>query len=433
MSSPDPDAANEIAFRDRLTRGMRSRGVGLGCFALLVVLAWPGLHDALLFPDTHEYLKWPAPVRPDPERYVGPRLPAYPLLLKGIGIGAPLVLMQTYASLAAFSHLGWTLARVPGVILMGLLSLAPALQIWNGSALTESISHTLIAFLLDAGLILGARFSLPWLIAWACALMVFATTRAPNVVAIPFLAVPLLAWLHDLRSFNPLRAGLTANPARFIAATGIALACFGTGLAFTEASHGWQINYHTAIWTRIGPNPEARAFLAKTGLPPRARTGSDEFKQWYKEHGRSAYQQWVIRQPASYTQAWLWLDRRDEAAELFATYFADREQQPGLSPIAPLAAVVHEATALPPRLWLALLLAAPLVTLYRHQRLDALTLWLPALALGTYVQCFVTFNASGIEELRHTLGASFMLRLSGLMAIVALARAMSARSTAPQG
>lgn len=401
---------------------MRSPGSALGCFAVLAVLAWPGLYDAIIFPDTHEYLRWPNPVQPAPERFIGPRLPAYPLVLKLFGLGAPLVLFQTYTSLAAFAHLGWTLARVPGVLGLGLLSLAPTLQFWHTAALTESLSHTLLAFLLDAGLILGARYGLPWLMAWGLALLVFATMRAANVIAVPFLAVPLLAWLHDLRSFRPLRAGLAARPTRFIAATLIALACFGAGAVFAEASDGWRINYYTAILTRIGPNPAARAFFARTGLPPRVRLSSDEFKQWYDEHGRSAYQQWVIRQPRSYVQAWRWLERNGETEEIESTYIADRERSGSRPVVAPLSALLYRATAPPPVLWLGLLLAATAISSRKRQRLDASSLWLPFLALGTYVQCFATLHASGIEEMRHTLGASLMLRFSGIMAAVVLVR-----------
>jgi hypothetical protein len=46
------------------------------------------------------------------------------------------------------------------------------------------------------------------------------------------------------------------------------------------------------------------------------------------------------------------------------------------------------------------------------------------------VQSFATFHASGIEEMRHTLGASLMLRLSALMAVACIAKALAPDGTA---
>jgi len=291
------------------------------------------------------------------------------------------------------------------------------------------MSHALLAFLLDAGLVLGERYRLAWLIAWACALLAFATTRAANVMVVPFLAVPLIAWFHDLRTFRPLRAGLHPRPRRFVVGVAIALTCFAAGWGFAEASSGWRINYYTAIWTRIGPNPEARAFLARSGLSPRVKISSEEFQEWYAVHGRSEYQKWVVRQPDSYSQAWTWLDRSDEAEVIRADYFDRFEPSPASSRAAPVAAWVQRATAIPPWLWLALVVMAPIASYRRRGRLDALSIWLPFLALGTYVQSFATFHASGIEEMRHTMGASLMLRLSALMALVCIAKACFADST----
>ena len=81
------------------------------------------------------------------------------------------------------------------------------------------------------------------------------------------------------------------------------------------------------------------------------------------------------------------------------------------------------------RKWKWLVVMAPIASYRRRGRLDALSIWLPFLALGTYVQSFATFHASGIEEMRHTMGASLMLRLSALMALVCIAKAFFADST----
>jgi hypothetical protein len=410
-----------LPSRARLLSTLASPRIAWLFFLLLCVWAWSGIVEAYHFPDSREYLIWPDAARQsDAVTSLGPRMPAYPLLLRAVGTGPALVLLQTYLGLAAFAFLGWSLARAPGVLLLGLLSLAPSLRFWNGTVLTESTSHALLAFLLAAGLALGRRFSGSWMAAWSGALLVFALLRPANIPLLPFLAIPFVSCLHDLRQWRPPTAGLLPGWRRgVLALLFVALGC-GVGLYFTEQTEAWRINYYSAMRRRVVKEPEALRYFRDAGLTTPIDLFEPGFSAWYKVHARSTYPRWVLGRPASYAEAWRALDRRDEASSLRKGYSKEWRKVLGQGAEGGLAAWLLRLTAPPPWLWLCVILAAPCVRWWRTRKLDFLTLWIPALGIATYLQCFITYHASGIEVTRHTLGASLLLRFSLLLALFAL-------------
>jgi hypothetical protein len=256
--------------------------------------------------------------------------------------------------------------------------------------------------------------------AWSVASLFFALLRPTNVVLLPFLVVPLVSSVHDLRHWRPLAAGLLPGWRRGVLALLLVAATGAAGLYFTEQTEGWRINYYSAMRRRVVKKPEALRFFRAAGLRAPIDAFDPEFKAWYKVHGRATYQRWVVGRLASYSEAWQPLDRRDEARSLQARYSEEWRQVLGEDSGGGVAALLLQWTAPPPWLWLCVILAAPVIRGMRTRELDFLMLWIPALGLGTYLQCFLGYHAAGIEVTRHTLGASLMLRFSLFLALFAL-------------
>ncbi len=396
-------------------------GAALAIGCALVLCAWPGFDAAIRFPDSAEYLAWPAPVKPDGLTRLGPRLPGYPLFLMVFGTGAALVHAQVWLSLACFGWLGWVLARVPGMALLGLLSLAPQIRIWSLSVLTEALSAGLFAFLVAIGVLVLVRRAWLGVGLFCLALPLFGLLRPGNALWLPFLLVPFSALAHDFTALRPPAAGLRATWPRFAAAAALALAVFALGYGLTERSGFWRMNYTTALMERVITDADARAYFAARGMPTPVDFGSEEFGAWFEAEGRSTYQGWVAGRAASYAIAWQWLRPAGQGDAIWQRYIEPKGPAPVDSPLAGVAEWLFEASAPPQWLWLLVLCAAIAVAWRAGQDGRAIAISLLALGLGTYIQVFVAYHASAAEEVRHTFGASLGYRFAFVMAAFALA------------
>jgi hypothetical protein len=386
--------------------------VGLLLGLVLVVCAWPGFESAIRFPDSAEYLRWPAPVKLDGLTRLGPRMPGYPIVLMAVGSGGLLVQLQVWLSLACFGWLGWTLARVPGFLLLGLLSLAPQMRLWSLSVLSESLSLSMLALLVGLGIHVIRRpgaFQLPL---WGAGILVFAMLRPGNAVFIPFLLVPFVGLAHDFAALRPWAVGLRSTWPRFALAAGLALCVFVLGFGLAERSGFWRMNYTTALMERVVTDADARAYFAARGMPTPVVWNGKAFGLWFETRGRATYQGWVLSRPEAYVEAWHWLRPPDQADTIWQRYIEPKGPAPVQTPLSATAERLFELSAPPPVLWLLVCGAACAMAWRASPRGRVLGLSLAALALGAYVQVFVAYHASAAEEIRHTLGGSLLFRMS---------------------
>ena len=121
-----------------MTRACRHAGlllVVLGLVLLgLAALAWPEQTRPLRYFDSAQFSSWePFAVRAE-SGDGGRKPPTYPLFLRVVGRGPPLVHAQTWISLACWCFLGWTVARTGGVLIAGLFALSPLIRPSNNSS-----------------------------------------------------------------------------------------------------------------------------------------------------------------------------------------------------------------------------------------------------------------------------------------------------------
>jgi hypothetical protein len=399
---------------------------------LLVLWSWPEPGGAILFPDSLDYLKWPADSKESGLTRLGPRMPSYPILLRGTGVGAALVHWQIWLSLAAWSQLGWLLAGAPGLLLGGLFSLSPELRFWSYAVLTESVTTSLLALLISLGLVLTGRWRTWLLVAWALVTLVFGLLRPSNALILPFLWIPFALQVHDLEHWRPLRAGLRPHGRRLVAASLVAVGVMATGVGLAERSGFWRMNYYISMLERVAPDAEARAYFADRGLELPIRWKSEAFADWFEESARSTYESWVVSRPRSYLEAWQWMAPARQREVLVARYVEPDGGPLVDTPGSALAEWVFTLTAPPRVVWAAVVLL-PLAIGVVSGRLGLLPLWAISLAMGAYVQSFFTYHASAAEEMRHTLCASLMYRLAFVLALHALYQAWRRRLLARDG
>jgi len=442
-------ARQSIAAKlDALTeRSRRHEGLlGVVCALALMALAWPHLSQAVLFPDSIEYLRWPAAVRPEGVMRQGPRMPGYSLFLQAVGTGAPLVYLQSGLSLFAFSWLGWLVARWPGLLLGGLFCLAPELRIWPAMALTESLTFSLLALTVAMGLALAQCWRLWLFVLWAGAVAFFAALRAPNVLIVPFLLAPFVAQLRASDHSPSLGKDPPRGWQRFAAATGLLAVVSLGGVVLTEKSELWRVNYHTVMFERIVVDDEALDFFHAAGLPDPLVWKSEAFANWFDAHGRTTYHRWLLARPESFVEAWHWLRPPGQGDELRRKYVEARfERRPDEkerriyeatldaieSPASRVGALIFAALAPPQWLWLAIFL----LPFWRGRqeggvkgRVEVWSLTAAVLGAGAYAQCFATYHASAAEEVRHTLAATLLYRISFVIALAALFRGLRSAS-----
>jgi hypothetical protein len=388
-------------------RSARAIAGGLAIVALLV-LAWPGGEAAGRFPDSAGYLAWPEPVKAEGLVRLGPRLPAYPLLLRAVGTGPTLVHLQLGLCLTTFLWLGALLAGWPGLVLSGLLCLSPQLYVWQSLVLTESLTFSLLAGLVAGGVWMARRPGPGALLCWLGAMAFFGLLRSSNVLIVPFLLAPMLLWWRDPESRHGWRPALGGQGRWLWVAIAATAAVVLLGTALSERSGFWRMNYVTAMMERVAGNPQAIAWFGARGMPTPIVWKSDAFAQWLESDGRGAYQSWVVGRADAYALAWTWLRPSGQRAEIERRYLRPGAPQPSWG--AEAGAWLYAATGPPQWIWLGVLVGAVGLALWRGVAPEW-ALSAGGLALGAYLQSFVTYHASGAEEVRHTLGAALMYRL----------------------
>lgn len=399
-------------------------------FAILtafLVMGWPADEAPLTFPDSKAYINWPDeywigtsvlhPEESEEQLFVmGQRPPVYPLFLNLIGTGANLTRVQFVVSLLSLCFLGFCVARTPGLIVGGVFALFPAIWIWNGLVLTESLSMSLTALALCATLILLRRWTWPRFICWVGALLMFAFIRDVNLYALPFLAVPALrtTWW---------RSGL-------VLATPIVLFALGTHLAEKYERGRWPLM--NALSLRIHTDTDALAEFERAGMPSNPaiirlagwgaqpivinyQKNAPEYLEWIRENGVRTYQVWLLRHPENFIGAHQELiDRINYYPALYAGNLTLPESVMNLKRIYNMA--LHWI------LWWPILLL-PALEFAFTRRASPLSLLAASLVVITYSQAYLCFFGDGIEIDRHMFPAFVLYRITswvGIAAFVAL-------------
>ena len=422
-AQPDPQSAAA-----ETTNNFAWLPVARGLF-LLVVLSnvllagWPDSQDLNIFPDSKAYIDWPnedwistEPFEPGGSLYVmGQRPPTYPLLLKLVGAERSLFPIQFVISFLAWTFLGWCTAREPGVLVGAVFSMFPAVWLWNGAVLSESLSLSLMAVAIAATLLLLRAWSWSRFGFWALAMAAYGLTRDINLYALPFLAVPALRALG-------WRGGLVAVTAGLLFA-------FGTWSAKKHDRGMWPLM--NAMQERILTNEDYRAEMVGKGMPdnpqltrfPNRRAiplvlgyerHAPEYLEWIRAEGMLAYGSWLLRHPRTFSEA---------KGELMSRVRFDPQHYSNgiIAPSVVAGAKPFYDFVLPWYLW-CLLVLIPLAEFGVSGKPSPLGLLTAALVLLTYTQAYLCFFGDGIEHDRHMLPAFVLYRLTTALGVAATAK-----------
>jgi len=397
---------------------------GVLILAPLVVSLLPTSELPKQFPDSVGYLLHQSdlPFLDGPAVDAG-RLPAYPLTLDVIGLGQLLSHVQTWLSLGSFALLGWLLARLPGMLVAGLIACSGAIAPWNTVVLTESLTCSAIALCASGALMLGRHAPGSRRQSPLADVLPIRGERTHPPLALSLLWVGLVLYLTLMRDSNLLALPVFSLPFlrygwRWMVLALIFVISLGAMNTVSANRQGrWMIPYYTALVHRVQPDQEARALFREAGMPrPRKPFVRSEVIEWLEQDGRRFYERWVLTRPASYVEAWNHLQASEAASHVRKHYFQER-LPPGA--IERLGSLVWQWSGPPPWLWVSILLV-PVVELRLYRRISPTGAMAALLVPTTYALAFVSYHAAGTEEVRHLLVASFLYRLGFAFALYAL-------------
>lgn len=410
-------------------RGMRDierRSLKHLLFASLPFVLWlgfaiaacPEVQEPRWTPDSHGYTDWPEDwLLGHGYRVMGARPMVFPLILKGIGAGPPLVQFQFLFSLICWCFLGWCMARSPGVVVGGLFASCLAVWHWNHHILSESVSISFMALWLAFSLRIANRWSWPAFALWILAGCGCAWSRDINLALVPIMAFPVF-WVPRRRALVLLAA----------------LVCiFTIGSISSARNKRSQFNISNVITERVLTDPDALEEFRAQGMPTSAavlqRAGTSglgsrhdllreapEFFTWLDERGQKAYLRWVLFRVASYSEAYQQLARQLD----IVPFHGPRRPSPERPLLVFLASRLY-ALPVPMLVWLAALLV-PLLELGLRKRVGPLSLLAALLVPASFVQAFLGYHADTMGLNRHMLGAVILARLAVVAGVIALLR-----------
>lgn len=221
----------------------------------------------------------------------GQRPPLTPLLIKLVGSEASLPTFQAVVAALAWGVLAWTVGRLvaPGwrrvvavFVILAFASTLPIVQ-WNRSALSESVSMSLLALVFAASIGCARRLTWPRLAALVAVCAAFAIARDAQVWTVAFIAVAVgieALWL-GLRHRNPGRHGPArdaeaARETRILARrAGVLAGCLLAVVALAEwgtlSSHRTAEDVADVLFVRVFPFPDRVAWFAAHGMPEQAQ------------------------------------------------------------------------------------------------------------------------------------------------------------------
>lgn len=393
--------AGRVLWRSRSTWGP------LLCFVLLLAVFWPVEQVPRAGGDTHEYLS---------ATCVGRRLPVYRWVLGLTGITYSLVVFQFVAHMAAWSVLGWAAGKTPGMLISALLATAKPVYQWCFLAYSEGLSFSLIALVLGLTILLLKGWK-----GWLCAAWVMASAlmlfiRETNLFLLPFLALPF--FLRPRRQWITMWAlVLTLGTAKYL---------YSTKYMYYQAT---QIR--KMIVSHSMANPDTLRYFVSRGMPDdwveayhrgskwkrRALTGSQSpVAAWSREHGASAYLNYILTPPKFYAESWQALKhcRHSHRFLKHARYqtlaFTTRS----------MTKLYYYFGLIPLVVWLACILL-PALSWLLTRRVTCLSAIAASMVPMIYMQAFFSFAGDFyFETARHLLTATLFYRVNLLLGMLAL-------------
>ena len=198
--------------------------------------------------------------------WAGERPPVIPLLWKLAGSDTTFVLLQTLASVAAWSTLAVVAARrvrpwwgrlVAGAAVLGFATTRPVTQ-WDRSVLSESLSLTLLALLFAVAILWERAPTLPRSLGVIAVGLLFAATRDTQIWVIALVAVAFGAYA----AWRGLRVDATSARPALVVAAGLVAVVVLTG-ASSMASHRDVQNVQNALAVRVFPYPSRIALVRR--------------------------------------------------------------------------------------------------------------------------------------------------------------------------
>src|SRR3954469_9930159 len=256
------------------TAGMAlAAAVGIGVFAWFRI--WQArAGDPLVWQDSLQYQRLGKEPLLSHLIWAGTRPPVTPLLWKVAGNGTTFVLLQTLASVVAWSTLAVVSARrirprwgrlLAGGVVLAFASTRPITQ-WDRSVLSESLSLTLLALLFAVAIVWAARPTIPRGIGVVAVALVFAATRDTQIWVIAVLAVVFGAYA----AWRGLRIDASSARPALVVAAGLVAVVVVTG-ASSFASHRDVRNVQNALAVRVFPYPSRIAWFGEHGMPQARR------------------------------------------------------------------------------------------------------------------------------------------------------------------
>ena len=243
---------------------------------------------------------------------------------------------QEIVSVAAWLFLAFVVFRTlerravkyVGFSLVLAFSLVPAIAVWDGALLSESLSVSLGALLVGTMLLFAQSPSWPRAAAVLVAAFLLAGTRSTNGYLTPFLLIPLAA----------AAAGRARWPAVAVAVCSLAIA------GFTHASvnvRQWQVSLGEITAGRILHSPSATSYFIAHGMPYRP---SLEQQLWNAEH-RPPVTNYMERYETDPTLTWFFPWFNAHFRSVYAGYLLSHPGPALVDPIRDLPSLVSASSS----------------------------------------------------------------------------------------
>ena len=243
---------------------------------------------------------------------------------------------QEIVSVAAWLFLAFVVFRAlerravkyVGFSLVLAFSLVPAIAVWDGALLSESLSVSLGALLVGTMLLFAQFPSWPRAAAVLVVAFLLAGTRSTNGYLTPFLLIPLAA----------AAAGRARWPAVAVAVCSLAIA------GFTHASvnvRQWQVSLGEITAGRILHSPSETSYFTAHGMPYRP---SLEQQLWNAEH-RPPVTSYVERYETDPTLTWFFPWFNAHFRSVYAGYLLSHPGPALVDPIRDLPSLVSASSS----------------------------------------------------------------------------------------
>jgi len=413
--------------------------VGIGVFAWFRI--WQArAGDPLVWQDSIQYRRLGSEPLLSHRIWAGSRPPVTPLLWKVAGNGTTFVLLQTLASVAAWTTLAVVVARridrwwgrlLAGGVVLAFASTRPVTQ-WDRSILSESLSLTLLVLLFAVAIVWAARPTIPRGIGVVAVALVFAATRDTQIWVIAVLAVVFGAYA----AWRGLRIDASSARPALVVAAGLVAVVVVTG-ASSFASHRDVRNVQNALAVRVFPYPSRIAWFGEHGMPQAARLtrlarattatsgaapvvaidlADPDFRplsRWLRTDAARTYVEWLVLHPGTVLKDPLVRPERTyNNAEGHLSFYAadDRTDAPLLTTL-----------LFPPWGWVVLgasvaVAGGTFLALARRRH------WMVIAVLGALglVHMLVSWHGDGMEATRHASVGNVQVRLGVLLLLVLL-------------